>query len=154
MADRPQALISAHGALVGVTVPEGRALSREKGAGFVAGTWLEIDGSGHNQPQAAAFWPASDAPSIARLAFAEGEIIHLQGKTGSRTWQGCEAGQIIVSNVDLDLQGGCLWYDPERLSRTGAIALYATEKGPRLRTDLDLSGHRLWHPEFSAMAGQ
>lgn len=44
-AERPDVLISDTGGLVGVMTPEGRALSKAKGQGFVAENWLENDGS-------------------------------------------------------------------------------------------------------------
>ncbi|MBY6200511.1 ComEC family competence protein [Maritalea mobilis] len=43
-ASRPQVLISDTGRLVGVMTEAGRALSRSRGDGFVAGIWLENDG--------------------------------------------------------------------------------------------------------------
>ena len=41
---RPDILIADRGALVGVMTSEGRAISKPKGAGFVARIWLENDG--------------------------------------------------------------------------------------------------------------
>lgn len=67
MVDRPAVLISADGALVGVMGPEGRALSAAKGAGFVAGVWLEKDGDLATQIDAAAR-PGFSGPKAARLA--------------------------------------------------------------------------------------
>lgn len=145
-AERPAALIAGNGALVGVMTDKGRALSRDKGAGFVARTWLENDGGGADQPGAAALWPQRDQPRVARMTLAGMELVHLQGKTGARTMTTCHAGQIVVSDVVLELAGDCRKLDPQSLSRTGAVAVITTEKGPRLRTDLDVTGRRLWHP--------
>jgi len=52
--NRPDVLISDGGRLVGVMTEEGRALSRARGEGFVAGVWLENDGDGADQAAAAA----------------------------------------------------------------------------------------------------
>ncbi|MEN8895000.1 MAG: hypothetical protein ABF248_02785, partial [Yoonia sp.] len=41
---RPAVLVADIGALVGVLGPAGRALSKGKGSGFVAGIWMENDG--------------------------------------------------------------------------------------------------------------
>lgn len=65
MADRPLALISADGALVGVLGDQGRVLSAPKGAGFVAGIWLEKDGDLADQATAAAR-PGFSGPKTAR----------------------------------------------------------------------------------------
>lgn len=57
---RPAILVSESGRLVGVMSAEGRALSRPRGDGFVAGIWLENDGDPADQSTAAArpFWRA------------------------------------------------------------------------------------------------
>jgi competence protein ComEC len=49
-------LIADNGGLVGVMTDTGRALSKEKGAGFVARNWLENDGDGALQQKAALRW--------------------------------------------------------------------------------------------------
>ena len=41
---RPQILIADHGRLIGILSDEGRAISKEKGQGFVADVWTENDG--------------------------------------------------------------------------------------------------------------
>lgn len=46
--ERPDVLISDTGTLVGVMTPQGRALSKERGAGFAARNWLENDGDGED----------------------------------------------------------------------------------------------------------
>ncbi|MGP1358508.1 ComEC/Rec2 family competence protein, partial [Roseicyclus sp.] len=52
--ERPAVLVSDTGGLVGVMTEEGRALSRPRGDGFVAGIWLENDGDRATQEEAAA----------------------------------------------------------------------------------------------------
>ncbi len=52
--ERPAVLVSDTGGLVGVLTDEGRALSRARGDGFVAGVWLENDGDAATQENAAA----------------------------------------------------------------------------------------------------
>src|SRR5690606_8418137 len=54
---RPGLLIAEGGALVGVMTAEGRALSKEKGGGFVARNWLENDGDPSSQERAYQRWP-------------------------------------------------------------------------------------------------
>ncbi|WP_305968173.1 MULTISPECIES: ComEC/Rec2 family competence protein [unclassified Mameliella] len=159
--DRPGVLISDSGTLVGIMLPEGRALSRDRGSGFVAGVWLENDGLGHVQPEAAALWPTPVEGRVARAIIGDLEILHLQGKRAARGVSGCHSGQIVVSSVALSLPGDCEVFDPPRLKDSGSVAVWLKD-GVHLVTDRDLSGHRLWHggaPEpvrlaRSAVAGQ
>jgi competence protein ComEC len=53
-ADRPDLLVSGDGTLAGLMTPAGRALSKPKGAGFVADNWLENDGDVADQITASA----------------------------------------------------------------------------------------------------
>ena len=80
-AERPQVLIEDAGQIVGILGPEGRALSRPRGAGFVAGIWLENDGSGLDQEKAAALWPAARPDgSVAPPDTGAVPVRHLTGK--------------------------------------------------------------------------
>ena len=51
--DRPLVLIADNRSLLGVMTDQGRALSKEKGAGFVALNWLENDDDPSSQSAAA-----------------------------------------------------------------------------------------------------
>lgn len=130
---RPGVLIADNGSLVGFMTPDGRALSKGKGAGFVARNWLENDGDGAFQDQAAARW-------------SDGSIIHLSGKRALAAFQGCAPGQIVVTSVpapDL-MKSGCDVFDPERLGQTGSIALSGDKDGWKMITARDLAGDRPW----------
>lgn len=144
--ERPAVLIADSGTLVGLMTDQGRALSRDRGAGFVASTWLENDGEGRTQTDAARLWPDPPEQRLARAEVAGKELLHVQGKVAARTLTRCDAGQIVVASTDMDLSGGCLLLDPARLQETGSIAIYAEEEGPRIVTDAQLTGRRLWHP--------
>ena len=120
-AQRPEILIEDRGALVGVMTPEGRALSRARGAGFVAGVWLENDGDAATQEEAAARWQGQPLQTSA------GPISHLSGKRALAAWQGCGAGEIVVTSVtpeagDPRVGEGCTLFDPDTLDKTGALA--------------------------------
>jgi competence protein ComEC len=143
--DRPSVLISDSGSLVGLMTAEGRALSKERGSGFVADVWLENDGRGSSQPEAAALWPQPVSDRLARAQLPGLEIVHVQGKRAARTVTSCTKQQIVVSSVDLDLPGGCEVFDPARLRHIGSVAVWIDTDGPRLVTNRALSGHRLWH---------
>lgn len=131
---RPDVLVSDQGTLVGIMTPEGRALSKQRGAGFAARNWLENDGDSKDQFTANTLWDGS------------GGVIHLSGKRAVAAFKGCRKGQIVVSSVPLD-QGNlpCVVHDPETLKLTGALALMSGPQGPViLRTARDVAGERLW----------
>jgi len=139
---RPDVLIADTGALVGAMTENGRALSRERGAGFLAGIWLENDGQAGGQEEAAALWPAGVEERTARITLAGLRVTHLQGSRAAQAFGGCDGSELVVSSVDLPEITGCDIYDPERLRNTGAVAVWLTTEGPRIVT---AAGHRLWH---------
>ena len=131
---RPDVLISDTGTLVGVMTAQGRALSKERGAGFVARNWLENDGDGKDQATAYEKWDQS------------GDVIHLSGKRAVAAFNGCQKGQIVVSSVTLPKRGfPCVVHDPESLLNTGALAYRFGAQGLELsQTARAASGERLW----------
>ncbi|MFC4668675.1 ComEC/Rec2 family competence protein [Seohaeicola nanhaiensis] len=139
LAERPDVLIADTGGLVGVMTPEGRALSKAKGAGFIARTWLENDGDAATQQQAALRWTGAD-PAIRTATIRGRDIVHVIGKRGAERFTTCAPGQLVIASVPLALSGGCEVYDPKRLRFTGSLAL-----GPEgLRTARETQGRRLW----------
>jgi len=132
-AERPEVLIADNGTLVGVLTKDGRALSKAKGAGFVARNWLENDGDGTSQERAARHWRA-------------GPIVHLSGKRAVASFAGCREGQIIVASVEVPALSDpvCTVFDPVRLKHTGAVALNQTAEGWVMTTSRDTAGERLW----------
>lgn len=134
---RPELLIARDGGLVGVTVPEGRALSRDRTAKFVASLWLENDGSGVPQAQAAAYW-SDDLRT---------RVMHITGKAAAAKFLGCTQDQIIVSNAVIDGAWPCDIWDAPRLRTTGAVAGYrARDNTLRFVTTVETTGSRLWSP--------
>lgn len=139
-AERPPVLVAESGALVGVMTPPGRALSKPRGAGFVAGIWLENDGDSAPQTEAAARWPGGDGP-LRRIEVGPRQIVHVPGKRAARALTGCTRAQVVVAPVPLALEGPCLVLDPPRLRGTGAVAFDADG---RLRAARDPNRRRLW----------
>ncbi|WP_368407133.1 ComEC/Rec2 family competence protein [Sulfitobacter sp. THAF37] len=133
-AERPTILVSDSGTLVGVMTPQGRALSREKTAGFAARNWLENDGDGAEQWKAAKRWPQ------------DADVIHLSGKRRVAGFAGCERGQIVVASVPAEglASAPCDVFDPERLKHTGALAFTPTKEGWKVTTARARTGDRLW----------
>jgi competence protein ComEC len=140
-ADRPVALIAENGSLVGVMTAEGRALSKDKGSGFVAQNWLENDGEATEQSVAAARWPGDGAGILPDGA----QLVHLASKGAVQSFSGCRAGQIVVASVDLPARDAvCTVFDPARLRDTGAVAIHATQQGLKFVSVRDRTGARLW----------
>jgi competence protein ComEC len=144
--ERPAVLIADSGTLVGVMTPEGRALSRARGSGFVAGTWLENDGKGGTQESAAALWPGPRAARLAEAKLQGLAILHVQGKRAAGQLIRCSAAELVVSSVAITPEGPCAVFDPARLRDSGSVAIWAGPEGPRIVTDAARSGQRLWSP--------
>ena len=141
---RPDVLIADNGTLVGVMTPEGRGLSRDQGAGFIADNWLENDGRGGTQADAAQRWPGAVANRLAEAASEVGPVIHVQGKRAAELLTRCEAGQIVVSSVEIAINGECRVFDPVTLGASGSVALWSTSDGLRVETARERAGQRLW----------
>ncbi|MEM7642348.1 MAG: ComEC/Rec2 family competence protein [Pseudomonadota bacterium] len=137
---RPDVLISADGRLVGWQTSEGRRLSRESGAGFVAQSWLENDGD-----------PADQAEAVGRPASLSAglpEITPLRrARDAEAAYQTCDGGWIVAP---MELEGNpptCRILTPQTLRDTGAIALYANGTGGFLEVHArDRQGNRPWVP--------
>ncbi|SNY55670.1 competence protein ComEC [Pseudooceanicola antarcticus] len=140
---RPDILIAETGGLVGVMTPEGRALSRERSESFTARVWLENDGDKAQQLEAAGRWQAGTA------------IRHATGKRAAGAAGPCEEAEILVLNVEAALASratGCEIYDPARLRRTGAVAIYLDKQ--LVVTASETDGTRYWNsPELSRSPG-
>lgn len=139
-ADRPAVLVADTGGLVGVMTDTGRALSKPRGAGFVASNWLENDGDGVDQAFAATRWPDTDTP-VKTMPVGDTQIIHVIGKRGAAAFDGCKSGQLVVASVSLAVDGPCDVYDPLRLRDTGSLSITATG----VVTARAVSGNRLWN---------
>jgi len=141
---RPVALIADNGSLVGVMTQQGRALSKAKGAAFVARNWLENDGDPASQDWAAERWGEGDLGSkTARVG--NKEVIHLIGKRAVAAVQSCGKHQFLVASVEADHSiQGCMVFDPSTLRATGSIGFYQKGDEIIMRSARDLTGDRLW----------
>lgn len=148
LAERPLLLIAGEGALVGLRTPEGRALSKAKGAGFVAASWLEDDGDLVDQEAAFARGAFTGTRGQVRAELGPVTLWHLTGKTSARRAEAlCTPGAIVV--IDGYWQGGspaCRLFDAQLLDRSGAVALLDTGEGiATILSARDLAGRRLWN---------
>ncbi len=147
---RPDVLIADSGGLVGVMTPEGRALSRAKGDGFVAEVWLENDGDGATQEIAAA--RGFTGPSHAR-AFSIGAktaIILRNKKGGAMFADACVRYDLVIFAPSAKDQpdpssGTCEWINIETFRETGTIAFYVEDSGITQVNAREAAGRRLWN---------
>ncbi len=127
-----------NGALVGVMTEQGRALSRGRGAGFVARIWLENDGDAASQAEAHARWP----PPEARLW----PVSVRSGKGAAANLQSCAPGEwLVLTAAAPSHELPCEILSPERLRHTGAVSLRARDGQLVVETARDVSGLRLWN---------
>lgn len=150
--DRPPLLVAGDGGLVGLMTGHGRILSRPKGAGFVAQSWLADDGDLAGQEEAFRRGPVPTRKGAWQGAFGSHALYHLTGKTApARAAALCAtaaAGTIVVLNgiwpAGAD-RHGCDVFDLTRLRRTGALAL-RHDNGRMLMVEARASaGDRLWN---------
>jgi competence protein ComEC len=142
-ADRPDVLISDTGSLVGILTTEGRAMSKAKGSGFVAGIWLENDGDKAVQEEAARRWPEG-ALRVAEIGGAR--LIAAPGKRGMAAVTTCAAGDMVVFSETFEGRLPCTVFDLDSLKRTGSVALNVTVQGGiDMTTAREIAGRRLWN---------
>jgi competence protein ComEC len=133
---RPAVLIAEDGGLVGIVSGESRALSKPRGAGFVAENWLSHDGWPADQEGAAARWSNAMAAGVG--------LVHVHGRGSDiRAAEACAQGLVVVANTDLDLPKGCLGLTPRVLRTTGAISVASDGT---VRTTREQQGARPWVP--------
>ena len=140
-AERPRLLISDSGGLVGVMTETGRALSKPRGGGFVAGIWLENDGEAATQPEAHARWHAD--------LLAQVGVMLVAGKAAARQSHECGAARLIVFTAEPEaaVRGTCRVVTPGTLRTSGSLALIDKAGGLHLQSAADVTGHRLWSPQ-------
>lgn len=166
---RPSLLVSDTGGLVGILTPEGRALSRERGEGFVARVWLEDDGDRADQATAAAraLWRADGVGQAAEIA--GWRIWHGHGRRAPEAVAAaCAAHDIvIVSQAAPEQQAppadlvaglgsahpvtvfpgaGCLVLDAPLLGQSGALAITLQENALTITSARMHQGDRPWSP--------
>jgi competence protein ComEC len=140
VAERPVVLIAPEGGLVGVLGPEGRALNKPRGDGYVADNWIANDGEVVTQEAAAA---RSGWTAEGRVLRAEAGGLVLLWAGGERALAeiaGCGGADVLVTTVAAG-ERPCRVFDAVRLAETGAVAIDA---GGEVRTAAEMAGRRLW----------
>lgn len=136
---RPTVLIGGEG-VVGVMGPEGRALSAARGDGFMLRNWLENDGDLAGQAVAAGRAGFAEGPMGAVFALGTGTGVILSRPEQAEA--ACRAHAVVVLETGPLPEGDCLAVTPERLRRSGTLAVVVTGDGLRLR--VTHPGRRLW----------
>lgn len=145
--DRPVMLVAQSGSLIGVLTQEGRAVSKERGEAFSAGTWLENDGAPVEQALA---YRRAGLVEEGRMVWAQVgpvSVVNVRGKTALAALGGCGGADIVITNQDMRPQSGCTVYDISRLRETGALAGWVEDGKLRIESARDRTGDRLWNTQ-------
>jgi competence protein ComEC len=146
-AERPALLISGEGALLGLMTEDGRALSKPRGQGFAALSWLEDDGDGAEQPAAAERAGFVRSPGEVSARVAGLTVRQFSGRgAADRAREACASGDLLIlaGKAPPDLPAGCRLIDETLLAATGPMALSETMDGPVLDWVRRRSGDRPW----------
>ncbi|MEM8591337.1 MAG: ComEC/Rec2 family competence protein, partial [Pseudomonadota bacterium] len=137
LSDRPDLLISPSGGLMGVLQAEGRALSKPRGDGFVAASWLENDADSANQAEAHGRGQGASI-SLGGMSF-----LHLTGAKARDA--SCSGTAILVLNAAPSDTLPCEAITPDTLRDTGAIAYRLQDEALEKVTAREVTGRRLWN---------
>lgn len=144
---RPTVLVSDDGVLFGVLTPAGRALNKERGAGFVAQSWLENDGDAAQQAEAFARAGLQVEQGRGTYISADLRLLQLSGKHAeARLAAGCAEYDIVVTTIKADPIADCLLFDLTKLRQTGSLAITQQTGGVEIISAREQEGHRLWSP--------
>ncbi|MEM9969695.1 MAG: ComEC/Rec2 family competence protein [Pseudomonadota bacterium] len=143
--DRPTVLIADSGSLVGILGPEGRAVSKSRGDGFAARSWLENDGDGAEQEIAFARWDYHLGNRLHQVSSGGLNFIHATGKKATAVaLSRCLTVDFVVVNAKAIQPAGCTVYGPDQLTATGSIAIYEAHGASETITARAVQGARLW----------
>ncbi|MEM9350912.1 MAG: ComEC/Rec2 family competence protein [Pseudomonadota bacterium] len=136
-AERPTLLVSPSGGLVGLMGAEGRALSKGRGDGFVAASWLENDADGADQALA---FGRGDGPEITLGGV---DFLHLTGKRAREAT--CGGADILILGDEPEVPLKCDVVSPQTLKATGALAYEVHGGSLKIKTARDVAGRRMWN---------
>ncbi len=146
--DRPALLVSESGGLLGLATPQGRALSKPRGDGFAAETWLEADGDAADQAAAAARSGFTHDGMEIVTEVGGLTVAHLRGKAAAdKVGAACARADLVIVLADaLPAQGDCRVIDRGALRRLGALAISPDADGAGLRVigARQVAGRRPW----------
>lgn len=142
--ERPLLLVSGDGGLVGLMTREGRSLSKPRGQGFSAQSWLENDGDAADQIAAHARAGFSGDAGDLVFDLAGRSARHVWGRGAAERAAAACAGEgvVIVAAALVGTKGPCLLIDRDKLASTGPLAVYAGADG--LRVTSSQEARRPW----------
>jgi competence protein ComEC len=106
--ERPDVLVAGSGGLVGVMTEEGRALSKPRGDGFTADSWLENDGDRVAQEVAHARAGFGGRAGAAGFPLGRGTAIHLSGGAPpERVAEACAEADLVILAARAEAPEGC-----------------------------------------------
>jgi competence protein ComEC len=143
LSERPVLLVSDTGALIGLMTPEGRALNKARGDGFVAGAWLENDGDGADQE--AASLRGGMGRKEARISVGGHDVAFVVDKDLSATDMArlCAQADLLIL-PQTKATPDCPAITERGLRRSGALAIKGGAQGLRITSTRDMRGDRLW----------
>lgn len=147
-ADRPALLVAGDGSIIGLMGEKGRALSKPKGTGFVAKSWLEDDGDLATQEDAFTRPGLTGEAGAFQAVVAGHPAWHFTGKgASSRAATACAGEGLVILSTSWEgpVPTGCRIYDTAKLRDTGALAVYADEGVLRIVSAKEVAGKRLWN---------
>ncbi|KAG1667658.1 ComE operon protein 3 [Nymphon striatum] len=140
VAPRPAVLVAASGSLIGLMTDVGRDVSKERGEGFAAESWLENDGAPVAQELA---YNRAGLIEEGRMVWADiGDfsVINVRGATALAAINGCGGADVLITNQELGQMSDCEVYDINRLRRTGALAVWVSDGELRIESVRDPYG--------------
>lgn len=124
--ERPFALISQDGDLIGVLTEDGRALNISRGNGFTARAWAEQDGMPLSRQEAFGLWPEDQHKGQAYFESGEATI--------SWSDKGVDMCQSSFARAQIRYLGQCIAVTQASLDH-GPAAIFLTPDGPVMKQD-------------------
>ncbi len=146
-AERPALLISPDGGLSGVMVDGVRTLNKPRGQGFAAGSWLENDGDGASQEEAAARTGMAGPRDERRFDIGGLSAVHVAGRGGAeRAAAACDTADLVIISAEVarPLEGPCMMIDESVMRQSGAVALDVVDGVPHVVSAREVVGDRPW----------
>ena len=143
-APRPAVLVAESGRLAGVIVDGARVFNKPRGDGYAARIWLENDGDGVTQKQAAERSGFRYMGKVAVSQFAGWRLVVYAGKDIAEVAPYCSGTTVLVLARAESVRGPCLVIGRETLRQRGALSLEIAEGQPVLTGSKDAARNRPW----------
>jgi len=140
--ERPALLVADTGGFMGLTMAEGRDLSRATGHDFVAEIWLENDGAPVPQQEAAAREGIESVDRLYRATLGDWSVLLVPGKTALDDLEDCGGADVLISNQDVTSDKECLAFDQTALRQSGSLAIDTMEGRLLVQSARQASGVR------------